>query len=90
LLHEEPECPRRVLLAKVAHRQIRLTVSLRHGNRWRATWGRNRRQGRPPHAEGPRPVASGAEVVQVTPRLAFVGGICLPIGSTNRRPLARW
>jgi len=73
LLQEEPECPSRVLRDPVAQRQIPLTVSLRHVNRWRATWGLNRRQGRPRHAQGPRPVASGAEVVQVTPRLAFVG-----------------
>jgi hypothetical protein len=73
LLQEEPGCPSRVLLDKVAHRQIPIAVSLRHVNRWRATWGLNRRKGRPHHAEGPRPVASGAAVVQVTPRLSFVG-----------------
>src|SRR5713101_6289967 len=69
LLQEDPACPSRVLLDKVAQRQRPMAVSLRHVNRWRATWGRNRRQGRPRQAEGPRPVASGAEVVQVTPHL---------------------
>src|SRR5229473_756846 len=66
LLQEEPECPSRVLLDKVAQRQRPLAVSLRHVNRWRATWGRNRRQGRPRQAEGPRPVASGPVVAQLT------------------------
>jgi hypothetical protein len=73
ILHEDPGCQSRVLLDKVAHRQIPIAVSLRHVNRWRATWGRNRRKGRPYQAEGPRPVVSSAAVVQVTPRLSFVG-----------------
>jgi hypothetical protein len=73
ILQEDPGCQSRVLLDKVAHRQIPIAVSLRHVNRWRATWGLNRRKGRPYQAEGPRPVVSSAAVVQVTPRLLFVG-----------------
>ena len=46
VLQEEPECPSRVLLDKAAERQIVITVSLRHVNRWRLTWGLNRGQGR--------------------------------------------
>ncbi len=38
LLREDPQCPSRVLLDKVAERQILITVSLRHVNRWRAQW----------------------------------------------------
>src|SRR6267142_1108985 len=91
LLQAEPECPSRVLLDKAAQRQIVIAVSLRHVNRWRAAWGLNRRQGRPGHADGYRPVASGAEVVRVTPYVACVGvHMCLPIGSTNRMPSPRW
>jgi hypothetical protein len=73
LLHEDPACPSRRLFDKVAQRQIPMAVSLRHVNRWRATWRLNRRRGRPRQAEGHRPGASGVEVVQVTPRLSFVG-----------------
>src|SRR6266851_681613 len=73
LLHEDPSSPSRVLLDKVAHTQLPIAVSIRHLNRWRATWGLNRGQGRPHQAEGHRPVASGAEVVRVTPHLSFVG-----------------
>ena len=73
-LQEEPECPSRVLLDKVAERQIAIAVSLRHVNRWRATWGMNRRKGRPGHAQGRLAVAGGAEVVRVVPQVAFVGG----------------
>jgi hypothetical protein len=73
LLQEDPACPSRVLLAKAAHRQILIAVSLRHVTRWRAAWGLNRGKGRPRPAEGSRPGATVAEVVQVTPRLGYVG-----------------
>ena len=73
LLHEDPECPTRGLLDKVAHRQRPMAVSVRHLNRWRAQWQRNRRKGRPRQAEGRPPVASGAALVQSTPRLSGVG-----------------
>jgi len=73
LLHEDPSSPSRVLLDKVAHMQRPMGVSIRHLNRWRVTWGLNRGKGRPHQAVGHRPVASGAEVVRVTPHLSFVG-----------------
>jgi hypothetical protein len=73
LLQEEPECPSRVLLAKAAQRRVVIAVSLRHVNRWRAARGLNRRPGRPGQAAGYLPVAWGAEVVQVTPHVSFVG-----------------
>src|SRR6266849_6355270 len=73
LLQEEPECPSRVLLDKVAQRQRPLAVSLRHRNQWRAPWQLNRRKGRPHQVSCPRPVASGAAVVRITPRLSSVG-----------------
>src|SRR5712691_91017 len=73
LLHEDPECPSRALLDKVARRQIPMAVSLRHLNRWRAQRQLNRRKGRPRRAPCHRPVASGSAVVRVTPRLSFVG-----------------
>ena len=38
LLHEDPECPTRALLDKVAYMQRTLAVSVRHLNRLRATW----------------------------------------------------
>jgi hypothetical protein len=73
LLREDPQCPSRVLLGKIAKRQIPIVVSLRHLNRWRATWQLNRRKGRPCQAPGHWPVASGAPIVQLQPRLSFVG-----------------
>src|SRR6266581_6154392 len=74
LLHDCPQCPSRALLAKVAQSPIPMAVSIRHLNRWRAAWQLNRRKGRPRRAPDQRPVATGAEVVQVTPRLSYVGG----------------
>jgi len=73
LLHEDPECPSRVLLDKVAQTHAPLPVSIRHLNRVRATWQRNRRQGRPRRLALSAPVSSGAAVAQVTPHLSFVG-----------------
>jgi hypothetical protein len=73
LLHDDPQCPSRVLLDKVAQNQRPLAVSIRHLNRWRVAWQINRRKGRPRRAPDQRPVAAGAEVVQVTPRLSYVG-----------------
>ena len=47
LLHEDPACPSRVVLAKVAQSQVPIAVSVRHLNRLRAKWHLNRRKGRP-------------------------------------------
>jgi hypothetical protein len=73
LLQEDLACPSRVLFDKAAQRQIVMTGSLRHVNRWRVAWGLNRRQGRPGHADGYQPVPSGAEVVRLIPHVAYVG-----------------
>ena len=71
LLHEDPECPTRALLAKVAHMQISMAVRVRHRHRLRATWQRPRRQGRPRHVAGS--AAAGGALVQSTPHLSYVG-----------------
>jgi len=73
LLNEAPECPSRELLAQVAQRQGLVPVSVRHLNRLRVQWMLNRPKGRPRHAASCPPVASGTEVVRITPRLSFVG-----------------
>jgi len=73
LLQEHPQCPSRVLLDKVAQRQIPRVVRIRHRNRWRAQWPLNRLKGRPRPASCRPPGACGAEVVQATPHLSFAG-----------------
>jgi len=73
VLHEDPSCPSRVVLAKVAQRQVPIAVSIRHLNRLRAKWHLNRRKGRPGQTALNRLECSGGVVVQVTPHLSFVG-----------------
>src|SRR5713101_1166105 len=59
LLQEDPACPSRVLLDKVAQRQRPMAVSIRHRNRWRAPWQLHRSKGRPRRAPCRRTVAVG-------------------------------
>src|SRR5919106_52981 len=73
VLQEDPQCPSRVLLDKVAHRAMPIAVSLRHVNRWRVTLGLNRGKGRPRQTASSRPAASRAPVIQVTAQMSFVG-----------------
>ena len=73
ILHEDPQCPSRVVLEKVAQRQVPIAVSVRHLNRLRAQWHLNRSKGRPGQTAWSRPVCVGTAVVQVTPHLSFVG-----------------
>src|SRR6266487_2075739 len=73
VLHEDPQCPSRVVLEKGAQRQVPMAVSVRHLNRLRAKWNLNRRKGRPGHPALSHPVCAGAALVQITPHLSFVG-----------------
>src|SRR5215813_8051614 len=73
VLHEDPQCPSRVVLEKVAQRQVPMAVSVRHLNRLRAKWNLNRSKGRPGQTAWSRPGGVGAAVVEVTPCLSFVG-----------------
>ncbi len=72
-LHEDPQCPSRVLRDKVAQSPAPLQISVRHLNRWRVKWPLSRRKGRPRRAENSPPLPSGTEVGRVTPRRSFVG-----------------
>ena len=73
LLHEEPQCPSRLLLDKRAHSHAPLDLSVRHLNRLRRQWPLNRPKGRPRHAPCHRPAAPSADIVRVQPRLPYVG-----------------
>jgi hypothetical protein len=72
-LHEDPQCPSRVLRDKVAQSPAPLQISVRHLNRLRVKWQLSRRKGRPRRAENGPPRPSCTEVVRVSPRLSFVG-----------------
>jgi len=88
LLQEDLACPSRVLLDKAAHRQMVITVSLRHVNRWRVAQGLNRRQGRPGHADGSQAVSAGAAVVRLTPHMSCVGVHLFAHGLDQREAFA--
>jgi hypothetical protein len=69
-LDEDPLCPSRVILAKMAQRQVHVPVSLRHLNRLRVKWNRNRPKGRPCGDGGEEGTAA---LVRLTPHLPEVG-----------------
>lgn len=73
LLHEDPQCPSRLLLDKVAQSHAPIDISVRHLHRLRGGWQLNRPKGRPRQAPCRRPAASGAKVVQMRPRRPYVG-----------------
>lgn len=87
LLHEDPACPTRALLDKVVHMQRSMRVSVRHLNRLRATWQRNRHKGRPRHAACS--AAAGGALVRLRRICRVWACIFLPIGSPSRRPLSQ-
>ena len=74
VLQDEPQCPSRLLLDKVVQAHASLEISVGHLNRLRRRWQLNRPKGRPRHAPGHRPTASGAAVPRLRPRLPYVGG----------------
>jgi len=73
VLHEDPQCPSRVVLDKVAQSHVPIAVSVRHLNRLRAKWNLNRRKGRPGQTALSRLVGAGAALAQGTPHLSCVG-----------------
>jgi hypothetical protein len=73
VLQEDPQCPSRVVLEKVAQRQVPIAVSVRHLNRLRVKWRRNRKKGRPGQSALSCPGVAGGAVAQVTPHLSCVG-----------------
>lgn len=73
LLQDDPQCPSRVLLDKAARRHRPIPISIRHLNRWRATWQRNRHKGRPRRVGGQWPITAEAGLVKMTPHVSDVG-----------------
>lgn len=73
LLDADPQCPSRVILEKLTQRQVGVQVSVRHLNRLRVKWQRNRPKGRPRHIVGRPAGGENAALVQLTPHLSGVG-----------------
>ena len=72
-LHDDLQCPSRLLLDKVAQAHAPLDISVGHLNRMRRRWHLNRPKGRPRHEPCHQPAAARAEIVQIQPRLPYVG-----------------
>ena len=72
-LHENPQCPSRMILDNAAQAQVPMPVSVRHLNRLRARWGLNRRPGRPRQDHASLPVVSGQDRMPQPLHLSFVG-----------------
>ena len=72
-LHEDPQCPSRMILDKAAQAQVPMPVSLRHLNRLRARWGLNRHPGRPRQGDASRSVVGGQDPVPQPSHLSCVG-----------------
>src|SRR5262249_44205687 len=73
VLHDDPQCPSRLLLDKVAQAHAPIEISIGHLNRLRRQWQLNRPKGRPRHDPCRRPATSGAKVVRMGPHLSYVG-----------------
>lgn len=73
LLDEDPQCPSRVVLDKMAQSQASAPLSVRHLNRLRAKWKRNRPKGRPRSVVTSPVGRVNTALVQLTPHLSYVG-----------------
>ena len=72
-LQENAECPSRVLCEELRQRHPGLEISPRHLNRLRVPWGLNRPKGRPHKVPSSDEHNGGAELIEFTPQLGFVG-----------------
>lgn len=72
-LHANAACPSRVLCEELRQRHPPLEISPRHLNRLRVQWGLNRPKGRPRKAPSGGEHNGGAELIEFTPQLGFVG-----------------
>jgi hypothetical protein len=72
-LNADPTCPSRMVLHVIAETQGQSAVTLRQIHRLRKAWGLKRGKGRPRRASAQKKAKSQGHLVQVTPRLSFVG-----------------
>ena len=73
-LHEDPQCPSRMILDKAVQAQVLMPVSLRHLNRVRARWGLSRHRGRPCQGPASLPVVGDQDPMPPSSHLSFLGG----------------
>ncbi|MCP4152103.1 MAG: hypothetical protein GY757_30460, partial [bacterium] len=72
-MQDDLECPSRTLLFKMEQEYGRVSITIRHLNRLRASWGLNRDKGRPRHSDSSEDSCFQKNLVQVKPNLPFIG-----------------
>ena len=73
LLQEDSECPGSALLFKMEHEYGKISITIRHVNRLRASWGLSREKGRPRQSDSSKDSFSQKNSVRVIPNLQFIG-----------------
>jgi len=73
LLQADTECPSRVLLFKMEQEYEKVSITIRHVNRLRASWGLSRDKGRPRRSDFSKNSCSQKNLVRVKPDLPFIG-----------------
>jgi hypothetical protein len=73
MLNEEPACPSRRVLEKMAQRYEPVPICIRHVNRLRAKWGLSRGKGRPRGTPSARMAESGGALMKLRPQVLGVG-----------------
>ena len=73
LLQENSQFPTSALLFKVEQEYGKISITIRHINRLRASWGLSRDKGRPGHSDSPEDSCCQKDLVRVEPNLPFIG-----------------
>jgi hypothetical protein len=73
LLQEDSECPSSALLLKMELEYGKISITIRHLNRLRASWGLSRDKGRPRKSDSLNDSCFQKNLIRVVPNLPFVG-----------------
>ena len=73
VLNEEPTCPSKCVLEKMAHRNEPVSISIRHVNRLRAKWGLSRGKGRPRGRTSAKVAEYRGSLMKLRPQVLCVG-----------------
>jgi len=73
MLTEEPACPTRRVLEKIADNDTALVISVRHVNRLRRQWKLSRGKGRPRGTQTAKSCGSQGALIHLKPQVSFIG-----------------
>jgi hypothetical protein len=73
VLNEEPACPTKRVLEKIAARDTPLVISVRHVNRLRMQWSLSRGKGRPRKTETDNSSGSPGALMHLRAHVSFIG-----------------